>query len=662
MDTLIIVRKIREAEALADAGKHGDARRLLEPLLDEDGLTDNHRKLVGKKIDLFKKQHERMTRIISRRATGVSVRNDESNASSERTAIRKPIGNDRSERPTDHTPDKEDATERPTNRTIETQAHGAPTEVVPRARNVDTEVPEQGHKLKVERSSKQTSGMWSAVGERREVVRPPAPSDSQELAPVVESDRLQAVGESGDEDPRATDIFVVPPEPVTARDSTIRTRSDRWPAKVETDAPDDDSAPVISRYNVDRPVVPSGNDTPAPAWNDTPVPSSVTPRPPVRVRDSVVLPEADTVMVPAVPDKHDDSTYIMADDYFNSRPSARQRERSNPELKALADRLPDDDLRRELALEVVKLREELENVKSGRTEVRNREGTRVGSRKIQREDRPESGSFHIPASQVNTIVRRAAGTDQIEVHMPGRDDDASDLQVLRKDSVRGAKASATPTDRIALAQDYIEAGQIEKPGMLKPLATWLGVLVVLGVIGWGVHLGYRSVTGANRTIELTGQGVGEYTLGAPKKQYNDGDRADVVSSSFLRDKARKWLIQYGGENDEVTSVAIPGPDLVDPADSEFDELRINWDGATYSFADGAGIEAIKARFGEATPPFSKTVWDESENYTLRYVTDSAALEFCYDTKHPSAPLWVRLVTGKSPPAAPTADDFKDFKP
>ncbi|MCA8944717.1 MAG: hypothetical protein KDB29_00670, partial [Planctomycetes bacterium] len=114
MDTLVIVRKIREAEALADAGKHGEARRLLEPLLSDDGVSESQRKLVGKKIDLFKKQHERMTRIISRRATSTSVRVDESNQSSERTAIRKAVGDhERSERPTDHTPDKEDPTERP---------------------------------------------------------------------------------------------------------------------------------------------------------------------------------------------------------------------------------------------------------------------------------------------------------------------------------------------------------------------------------------------------------------------------------------------------------------------------------------------------------------------------------------------------------------------
>jgi hypothetical protein len=103
MDTLVIVRKIREAEALADSGKHGDARRLLEPLLADDGLTETHRKLVTKKLDLFKKQQERMTRIISRRGTAISVR-DTANESSERTAIRKPLEDkEKSERPTDLT-------------------------------------------------------------------------------------------------------------------------------------------------------------------------------------------------------------------------------------------------------------------------------------------------------------------------------------------------------------------------------------------------------------------------------------------------------------------------------------------------------------------------------------------------------------------------------
>src|SRR5690606_31938796 len=100
MDTLVIVRKIREAESLADSGKHGDARRVLEPLLTSDGLSETHRKLVAKKLDLFAKQQERMTRIISRRATSITEReNAASNESSERTAIRSAIDPDKSERP-----------------------------------------------------------------------------------------------------------------------------------------------------------------------------------------------------------------------------------------------------------------------------------------------------------------------------------------------------------------------------------------------------------------------------------------------------------------------------------------------------------------------------------------------------------------------------------
>jgi hypothetical protein len=189
----------------------------------------------------------------------------------------------------------------------------------------------------------------------------------------------------------------------------------------------------------------------------------------------------------------------MAEDYFTSRATQRSRERSNPELTALADRLPDDDLRRELALEVVKLRQQLEAAEKDK-----RDGTRAGSRKIQREDRPESGSFHIPASQVNTIVRRAAGTDNIEVHMPGRDEEAQELKVLRRDSVRGQKAPATPTDRIALAQDYIDAAQIERPSLLKPLATWLGVAVVLAIIVWAVYWAWQTIN-ASQAPDAAGQ-------------------------------------------------------------------------------------------------------------------------------------------------------------
>lgn len=508
MDTLVIVRKIREAEALADSGNHGDARRLLEPLLNDDALTETHRKLVTKKLELFKKQHERMTRILSKRGTAVSAR-DAADQSSEQTAIRRPVDEERTERPTDVTSERD--------------VHaGAPTEVVPRAKNVETEVPGSGHKLKVEPRGKQTSGTWRALEERREIKRPPAASDSQELAPVSDSDQMDALESPASADPRESNMFAAVP---------ARSGKDK----------DEESAPSLGRYAVDRPVYPRGNDTPAPGWRDTPVPQPTpritpsrtefnerptdrpaparqsdrltaadlntptvrdVPSPALTVRDSIVNMDSDTVMSPRLSDKpDDDSTYLMAEDYFTSRATQRSRERSNPELTALADRLPDDDLRRELALEVVKLRQQLEAAEKDK-----RDGTRAGSRKIQREDRPESGSFHIPASQVNTIVRRAAGTGDIEVHMPGRDEEAQELKVLRRDSVRGQKAPATPTDRIALAQDYIDAAQIERPSLLKPIATWLGVAVVLAIIAWAVYWAWQTIDASQAPAEQSQQG------------------------------------------------------------------------------------------------------------------------------------------------------------
>ena len=627
MDTLVIVRKIREAEALADAGKHGAARRVLEPLLGDGALTDSHKKLVTKKLDLFAKQQERMTRIISRRATSVSTRDDDSDKSSARTAIRNPVEKEKSERPTDLT--------------IEKEVRGVPTEVVPRAQDVDTEVPDsKGHKLKVEPRTQQSSGMWNAISDRREVVRPPDPSESQELAPVSD-DSIH--GEEEGDLPK-TDIFVAPPDPPKVSDSKIQV------------ATDEESAPSIGRYSVDKPVYPKGNDTPAPGWNDTPVPQSNTPAPGSRgdlteipgrervpVRDSIVVPPADDD-----PDKRDDSTYLMAEEYFSKRVSKRQRERSNPELKALADRLPDDDLRRELALEVVKLREQLESSKSSR-----KEGTRSGSKKIQREDRPESGSFHIPASQVNTIVRRAAGTDQIEVHMPGRDDDAAELQVLRRDSVRGEKVSNTPTDRIALAQDYIDAAQIEKPSLFKPLATYLGVAVVIGVIAWAVYLGSKALAGGevqrialSDNAALAGEGESEFGYSLGEVPTNASEFPD--SSAFQSD-GWGWIIQVDDE-DKATAIVIPGPSYSSGAEAQFKALSIDFGARSLDVSkDGCSLDMVAGQFDGLTPDYEPSIWEESKVYTLRFVSRSGhrVLEFHYE-QDKLAPVWIRLADGRVP--------------
>ena len=646
MDTLVIVRKIREAEALADAGKHGDARRLLEPLLSDDALTETHRKLVLKKIDLFNKQQERMTRIISRRATSITGRGtfvDVADQSSARTAIRKAVP-EQSNRPTELAIEK-DRTERPTDLTIEKEVRGAPTEVVPRARHVDTEVPERGHKLKVEPRSRQSSGSWVAIDERREITRPPDPGDSQELAPVADGDGLDALVEPADEDPRKTELFV----------ASSSTRESQVHDSVVQVAPDEDSAPVITRYHAgqgDKPVTHSGNETPVP-WNDTPVPQSST-RTEATVHDNLVSGESDTLIVPTLPDKEDDSTYLMADDYFKSRASTRnRRERSNPELKALADRLPDDDLRRELALEVVKLREQL---KTSSRDTKS-EGTRVGSRKIEREDRPESGSFHIPASQVNTIVRRAAGTDRIEVHMPGRDEDASELQVLRKDSVRGERVSATPTDRIALAQDYIDATQISKPGMLKPVATWLGVLVVLGVIGWGIYLGWQSVVGAQvATTTISEEGVGNVLLDS--KYIDHEDFAGRTSTdNLLQSRKTGWIISYDDSPEgKITGITVPGPGYSDVAARQFENLNVALGKKSLSTTQGMSREAVVGAFGDLSPT-SRTA--DGDAIILRFEGHQGVrvLEFCFAPDDGSRPLWIRIFDAAANPPAPALSGY-----
>jgi hypothetical protein len=374
------------------------------------------------------------------------------------------------------------------------------------------------------------------------------------------------------------------------------------------------------------------------------------------VRDSVVNLGADPVMSPALPEKHDDSTFLMADDAFTSRASTRNRERSHPELKALADRLPDDDLRRELALEVVKLREQLKAA----DDQKQRDSTRGTGRKIVREDRPESGSFHIPANQVNTIVRRAAGTDQIEVHMPGRDEEAQDLKVLRRDSVRGQKTTATPTDRIALAQDYIDATQIARPSLFKPLATWLGVAVILGIIAWAVHLAWQSFNGENsEPVRVTSDAAGGYSLGSAKADYEDLRNLQAQSAPAVLNK-QGWLIQYDESSGAITGVAIPATALAPPKQTRFELVTVEFEGDTYPVTEKLGASELAKRFNRAKPEFSEAVWKTSETYTVRFETKQGdrALEFCFRTRNGGELLWLRLVDTKAEPKSPTESDFR----
>lgn len=618
MDTLLIVRKIREAESLADSGKHGDARGLLEPLLKERGLTDSHKQLIVKKLELFSKQQQRMTRVMSRRGTSVLSRDPD--ASSERTAIRSAIDVDRSERPTDHTIEKD-------------FEKGAATEVVPKARNVETEVPQvaRSHKLtSVSQPDLQRPGVHPALPADKAPVaieRPPTPSirddqikdhysgnwpkvvDSQVRLPASESQELaplaDAIDDEADEDdPRKPHIFKAP-------SSTEIPRGAATEMVPRLDDTDEESAPVISRYT-----------TPG-STRDTPVPQSMTPA----VRDSVVHPKAPG------PRHDDDSTYLLADEHFASRAPSSRGPRSNPELKALADRLPDDDLRRELALEIVKLRSELESVRTGKVEP-----PAPGTRKVKSMERPESGSFHIPASQVNTIVRRAAGTDSIEVHMPSRDEEAAELQVLRRDSVRGKAATQTPTDRIALAQDYIDGAGARKTGMLRPAATLLGFAVVLALVVWAVHIAWQSINAEAQTTDLhmTDEGAGGYGIGKSYEVYEDLRGRQGTTARQVTTHAG-WIIQYDADN-IIRGIAFAGP-----GGKETGSMKVTLDTAQHTGADWS-VGAVMKSLGEPVPPYSEATFASQESNTLRweFAQGTRVFEAHYRTVTPDRPAWVRV--------------------
>jgi len=664
MDTLVIVRKIREAEALADKGSHGDAMRMLQPLLGDEALQDAQRTLIRKKLELFEKQRQRVTRILTRSASSSSslsavtgVRKAVNpNETSELTAIRKPI---------------EDATERPTDLTIEKPPQGVPTEAVPRVKSSPTistrgssllrraesppdhitdigrpsaltpiphssettvRIPPPARPAQAAAPGAQASATSAASADDSTLQIPalpaprPDPNDSQELAPLTED----SMGEEGsDDDPRTTSIFAAPAPVVVDQ-------------VVSLHAP---SAPALT-----RPAFDNEQKTPPPSPRKA-VPESAIANP-LPVRDSIVVPRVQNVIPTPAPGPpgmrrdDDDSTYLLADEHFASRPSARKTPQSTPDLKALVDRLPDDDLRRELAMEVVRLREELE---------KSRRGMALGDSPSRRAERvqPESGTFHIPASQANTIVRRAAGSDRIEVHMPSRDEDAAELQVLRRDSVRGRKAGDAATDRVSTAQDYLETGPRKRGSILKPVAAWLALIATIALIGWLLHLGWRSLNSAE---EISGTRVTETTVGgldlsSPLEGNTllDGASKDIRDGQLLL-KARPWVVQYGQVAGQDVIVAITVPLQAEKPGVH----GVLFNARSLSFDSDLRVKAVMEALGEPTPAFSEEQFKAQAQYTLAFVDRQgrSVLEFRYNTRSPDKPVAVRLVDARVMPPFP----------
>lgn len=489
MDTLVIVRKIREAEALAESGKHRDAKRLLQPLLGQGGLTEAQQDLLNKKLEVIEKQIERATRVMSRRASESARRDpsDDTDLGSGRKPAAPALAAERPKSSGDTT------VERPA------IAPGTPTEAVPRPRDKDTtklrkkpesdrpraETPPERDFVSLYDNAESSPGGETTVRDRPAPPKPPserraaAPQADTEIPSRGASNRLKPTPGSELLKPAHNDLAPLHDEgadirivdiPLPSGAPTVelpkpampRTADSQEIEPVKDDGFDSDELPSLGEM---APPKPAGETRgvfralpPKPPTDENPPPNAAS----LRVQDILIAPPA-----PAQVERQRSS-------------------RSSKDLTSLVERLPDDDLRKELALEVVRLREELEKVKSGR---RDTDRTSAGSsRRIAPGEKPESSIFKIPSNRVNTIVRTAAGTSEITAHMPTRDEVVPELEVLRRESLkRQAGAAESAEVRLSPAQSYIENVKSREPDRLKLFATALGLLVIAGVVAWAIY-------------------------------------------------------------------------------------------------------------------------------------------------------------------------------
>jgi hypothetical protein len=511
MDTLVIVRKIREAEALAEKGQHGDARKLLEPMLARPDLTPAHKELIHRKIEVFEKQKERATRMVSRRASlppapgessddtdlGSGRRPSSGDTTVERPAValgaptealaRPPVEEPKTDRDTTKLRKKPEV-EKPKGDTtladkdlvsIYEQGDAAAKDRPPSNRNLpspsserrapprgsDTDIPSRASQSDRRRPAEQRTVERPA--QRELELRAPTTGDLAPLAPseeisVIHDDTAEIAKVQMDAAPTLAELppgaptvaMPAPPELADLVKKAAESRAKRIGTDFATADGEKPDAPALSPESKGMFKALSLD---APSVNASP--------PSVRVQDSLI-----SGLAPAAP----------------APPKASNR--SSKDLTSLVERLPENDMTKELALEVVRLREELDRAKSGTR--RDTDKTGVGSsRRIAPGEKPESSIFRIPSNRVNTIVRTAAGTADITAHMPTRDEDVPELHVLRRESVKKQPETESRSARLNLAQDYIDASQVPRAKPLAALATLLGILVIVTLLVWAVYWG-----------------------------------------------------------------------------------------------------------------------------------------------------------------------------
>lgn len=617
MDTLVVVKKIREADQLADAGRHDDATTMLNELLASD-LGAPQRTIIQRKLDVLNRRKERETRIMSRRNSSVLNRSRETTTA--------PLERE--------TPDNSDETSETARATAISDTNRKITDKVDPPENIKDTIVRMRESARMRAVDSQI--MDAAIPDEDRVIDA---SDSQPLAPVStdsrDSGRLDSSDDSTNQAVAASSQDSQELAPVA--DDDLATESD--------DARDSGLFPEVS----DSQIAVSGKDLdtdflPQPDPEETP-----THQQPI-LKDSVVQPIADEPEV--------ESDYF---EFYSSKDTAAGR--SNPELKAIADRLPDDDLRRELAMEVVRLREQVKNLEhSTRTVPAPAPAPTITSpddayskkktRRLHRGNKPESGEYRIPANQVNTIVRTAAGSSDIAVHFVSNDEDFEGYEVLRRDSVKekATPASKEESDRIALAEDYIGTSDAPQTNRLRPLLMLLLALVILGIIGWGIWYAVQVVNAANMPkAEITETGIGDFELGKLYTDYDELRAAEInPMRQSLRTQSNRWLIQFD-EKDRIRAISIPADDP--------EHTHVQFGPSSLSLRDGSSVKDVKRAFGEPIRDLSPSLLAQSKSGVLRFESRQGdrALEFHYIDGNANQAVWIRLIDTQNEPEAPKLD-------
>jgi hypothetical protein len=533
MDTLVIVRKIREAETLADDGNHAEAVKLLKPLLVHDALSSAHRELIRKKIDVIEKQHQRATRLMTRGAE-----RDEPTV----VALAEP-----------------EPTERPTETAIEKHAEGEPTEAVPRF-----ESREHDREKTRKRPMRKSDPSLPVSPDENATLRVPPPPGLNDA-----SDTQQVPRPAQMPQPRIYDHIV--------------DTSEHKLLPLDDEAEIEDETPV-------------------------PTPADLTSGEHRKLAEVGIVPTP----APGPPALEKGKTEkIDEDQHFGRKSTTRKGSKSTPDLKALADHLPPDDMRRDLALEVVRLREELE---------RSRRKPPTGPAPTRRSDRPESGKFHIPAGQANTIVRRAAGSESIEVHMPSRDENMPELQVLRRDSFRGKRAEdPAVAGQAAAGQPDSSASDRNSAGKLKPLIILVLALAALPVVAGLVYLIWNAVTAKPAApAVVTETTFGDIALGAEVKAVEGLTRG----STGMLTSSRGWIVQ--AEDGKVVAVTAM-------LQGDHGVKSIAFGNRSMELADGTSATRVRQSMGEPEVPLDKDTLNSGAVQSLKYRDKQgrSVLEFLY---------------------------------